>query len=98
MVSSLVSKLQLYVQQVNSALEETSQQVLASMPRIMVDAQNLQTEASQLKSKMAEIQKDIFQVHKETSACMSNLERLDSMKTKLQVHPAYVHYTFRENN
>lgn len=38
-VSSLVSKLQLYVQQVNSALEETSQQVLASMPRIMTDAQ-----------------------------------------------------------
>lgn len=34
---------------------------------------------------MAEIQKDIFQVHKETSASMANLERLDSMKTKLQV-------------
>lgn len=38
-VSSLVSKLQLYVEQVNSALEETSQQVLASMPRIMIEAQ-----------------------------------------------------------
>lgn len=38
-VSSLVAKLQLYVQQVNSALEETSQQVLVSMPRIMSDAQ-----------------------------------------------------------
>lgn len=38
-VSSLVSKLQLYVQQVNVALEETSQNVLASMPRIMTDAQ-----------------------------------------------------------
>lgn len=42
-------------------------------------------EACQLKTKMAEIQKDIFHVHKETSACMANLERLDSMKTKLQV-------------
>lgn len=38
-VSTLVAKLQLYVQQVNSALEETSQQVLVSMPRIMCDAQ-----------------------------------------------------------
>ncbi|XP_031627851.1 conserved oligomeric Golgi complex subunit 7 [Contarinia nasturtii] len=84
-VSSLVSKLQLYVQQVNSALEETSQQVLASMPRIMTDAQNLQAEACQLKAKMSEIQKDIFQVHQETSASMANLERLDSMKTKLQI-------------
>lgn len=34
---------------------------------------------------MAEVQKDIFQVHKETGACMSNLERLDCMKTKLQI-------------
>lgn len=32
---------------------------------------------------MAEIQKDIYQVHKETGVCMSNLERLDSMKIKL---------------
>lgn len=55
------------------------------MPRIMIDAQNLQTEACQLKAKMAEIQKDIFHVHKETSACMANLEKLDSMKTKLQI-------------
>lgn len=34
-----MAKLQLYVQQVNLALEETSQQVLASMPCIMADAQ-----------------------------------------------------------
>lgn len=50
---------------------------------------NLQAEACQLKAKMAEIQKDIFQVHKETSASMSDLERLDSMKTKLQVSVNY---------
>lgn len=31
--------MQLYVQQVNSALEETSQKVLTGMPRIMKDAQ-----------------------------------------------------------
>lgn len=47
--------------------------------------QNLHTEARQLKSKMAEVQKNIYQVHKETGACMANLERLDSMKTKLTI-------------
>lgn len=51
----------------------------------LLSPQSLQSEACQLKTKMAEIQKDVFQVHKETSACMSNLERLDTMKTKLQV-------------
>lgn len=34
---------------------------------------------------MAEVQKNIYQVHKETGACMANLERLDSMKTKLVI-------------
>lgn len=34
---------------------------------------------------MAEVQKNIYQVHKETGACMANLERLDSMKTKLTI-------------
>lgn len=81
----MVSKLQLYVQQVNSALENTSQQVLASMPRIMSNAQTLHAEANQLKVKMADIQNDIFQLHKETNASMANLEYLDSMKNKLQV-------------
>lgn len=38
-MTALVSKLQLYVQQVNSTLEDTSQQILAAMPRIMTDAQ-----------------------------------------------------------
>lgn len=38
-----------------------------------------------MKSKMAEVQKNIHQVHKETGACMANLERLDSMKTKLTI-------------
>lgn len=38
-----------------------------------------------MKCKMAEVQKNIYQVHKETGACMANLERLDSMKTKLTI-------------
>jgi seryl-tRNA synthetase len=83
-VSSLVSKLQLYVQQVNSALEDTSQQVLQNMPRIIKDAQNLQQESLELRKDMTEMQNQISQVQKETGACMYNLERLDSLKSKLQ--------------
>lgn len=51
----------------------------------MKDAQTLQTEGLQLKTKMSEVQKSIFQVHKETGSCMANLERLDSLKSKLTV-------------
>lgn len=34
---------------------------------------------------MSEVQNDITQVQRETGACMEHLERLDSLKTKLQV-------------
>lgn len=50
----------------------------------MKSAQNLQSEALHLKMKLSGIEKEIFHVHKETNACMANLERLDSMKNKLQ--------------
>ena len=79
-----MSKLQLYVQQVNSALEDTSQQVLQNMPRIIKDANNLQHETIVLRTKMTEMQNEISQVQKETGACMYGLERLDNLKSKLQ--------------
>lgn len=55
-------KLQLYVQQVNSALEETSQSVLSSLPRVLRDSQLLQQEALALKEKMASVKQEIAKV------------------------------------
>lgn len=62
-VSSLVMKLQLYVQQVNGALEETSQSVLSSLPRILRDTQLLQQETLALKEKMVAVKQEIAKVH-----------------------------------
>lgn len=61
-VSSLVMKLQLYVQQVNGALEETSQSVLSSLPRILRDTQLLQQETLALKEKMVTVKQEIAKV------------------------------------
>lgn len=80
----MVSKLQLYVQQLNAALEDTSQQVLAGMPRIMRDAQQLQHEANSLRTQMHAVQSDIALVQRETGACMAHLERLDGLQTTLR--------------
>lgn len=55
-------KLQLYVQQVNSALEETSQSVLSSLPRVLRDSQLLQQEALALKEKMTSVKQEIAKV------------------------------------
>lgn len=72
------------MQQLNAALEDTSQQVLAGMPRIMRDAQHLQSEAQSLRAKMLEVQTDIAAVQSETGAGMEHLERLDGLQTKLR--------------
>lgn len=61
-VSSLVMKLQLYVQQVNGALEETSQSVLSSLPRILRDTQLLQQETLALREKMVTVKQEIAKV------------------------------------
>lgn len=61
-VSSLVMKLQLYVQQVNGALEETSQSVISGLPRILRDTQLLQQEALSLREKMVTVKEEIAQV------------------------------------
>lgn len=55
-------KLQLYVQQVNGALEETSQSVLSSLPRVLRDTQLLQQEALALREKMVAVKQEIEKV------------------------------------
>lgn len=55
-------KLQLYVQQVNGALEETSQSVLSSLPRILRDTQLLQQETVALREKMVSVKQEIAKV------------------------------------
>lgn len=51
----------------------------------MKDAQNLNSEAKALRETMTEVQSEIEKVQKDTGDCMSSLERLDSLKSKLQI-------------
>lgn len=51
----------------------------------MKDAQNLNSEAKALRETMTSVQSEIEKVQKDTGDCMSNLERLDSLKSKLQI-------------
>ncbi|XP_076294187.1 conserved oligomeric Golgi complex subunit 7 [Lasioglossum baleicum] len=83
-VSSLVMKLQLYVQQVNGALEETSQSVLSSLPRVLRDTQLLQLEALALREKMVAVKQEIEKAEKDSASSMATLERIDRIKTDLQ--------------
>ncbi|XP_017762611.1 PREDICTED: conserved oligomeric Golgi complex subunit 7 [Eufriesea mexicana] len=90
-VSSLVMKLQLYVQQVNGALEETSQSVLSSLPRVLRDTQLLQQEALALREKMVAVKQEIEKVEKDTASSMATLEKIDRIKTDLQTAKQGLH-------
>lgn len=84
-VSTLVGQLETLVQSVNASLERTSEQVVSSMPKIFQNVENLRSEALALQKNMSEVQNEISQVQRDTGSCMANLERLDRLKTKLQV-------------
>uniref|UniRef100_T1I1G8 Conserved oligomeric Golgi complex subunit 7 n=1 Tax=Rhodnius prolixus TaxID=13249 RepID=T1I1G8_RHOPR len=90
-LSSLVAKLQLYVQQVNGAIEETSEHVLKHLPRVMHDADMIQREALMLKEKMQLVKEEITHIQKGTADSMAILEKLDKMKMELHTAKQALH-------
>ncbi|XP_022909528.1 conserved oligomeric Golgi complex subunit 7 [Onthophagus taurus] len=88
---SLVMKLQLYVQQVNAALEDTSQQVFMSLPKILRDTKNLQQEALSLQEKMSVVKEEIRQIEEDTGSSIASIEKLDKVKHQLEVAKQGLH-------
>ncbi|XP_055839979.1 conserved oligomeric Golgi complex subunit 7 [Episyrphus balteatus] len=84
-ISSFVSKLQLYVQQVNFAVEDTSQQLIGNLPRIIKDVKNLHSDVESLQQRMGQVRSEVQAVQEETGDCMESLEKLNRLQTKLQV-------------
>ncbi|XP_018329117.1 conserved oligomeric Golgi complex subunit 7 isoform X2 [Agrilus planipennis] len=88
---SLVMKLQLYVQQINSVLEQTSEQILTSLPKIMRDTKNLQEEALILREKMESVKEEIFKVEQDTGPSLQSIEKLDRLKSQLEIAKQSLH-------
>nr|XP_018910859.1 PREDICTED: conserved oligomeric Golgi complex subunit 7 [Bemisia tabaci] len=82
-VRNMVKKLQLYVQQVNCSLEDTSQQVLASLPRVSHETEVLCHEARSLQKKLQEVEGEISKVKKNAGDSIASLEALDKIKNKM---------------
>ncbi|KAH8241367.1 hypothetical protein KR032_011540 [Drosophila birchii] len=84
-IRSYVPKLQLYIFNVNNAVEESSRQVVASMPRIAKESVALQGEVRRLQEKMSAMRLEVAAVQSETGECMATLERLNTKSQRLQV-------------
>jgi len=81
--SSLVLKLQLMISKLNTALEDQCQQVVQSIPRIVVEAEQLQQEADFLKDKLISVKSDVESVEQETEQNMKALIQMDRVKERI---------------
>lgn len=83
--ATLVMKLQLFIQEVNKAVEETSHQALQSMPRVLREVEALKQEASFLKEQMVLVREDIKRLEEDTAQSMQVLVELDRVKSRMQL-------------
>ncbi|KAM4526116.1 conserved oligomeric Golgi complex subunit 7 [Fundulus diaphanus] len=83
--ATLVMKLQLFIQEVNNAIEETSHQALQNMPRVLRDVEALKQEASFLKEQMVLVKEDIKKFEQDTVQSMQVLVEIDQVKSRMQL-------------
>uniref|UniRef100_A0A8C1IZ53 Conserved oligomeric Golgi complex subunit 7 n=1 Tax=Cyprinus carpio TaxID=7962 RepID=A0A8C1IZ53_CYPCA len=83
--STLVMKLQLFIQEVNNSIEESSNQALQNMPRVLRDIEALKQEASFLKDQMILVKEDIKRFEQDTVQSMQVLVEIDQVKSRMQL-------------
>ncbi|XP_051537967.1 conserved oligomeric Golgi complex subunit 7-like [Myxocyprinus asiaticus] len=83
--STLVMKLQLFIQEVNNSIEESSNQALQNMPRVLRDIEALKQEASFLKDQMILVKEDIKKFEQDTVQTMQVLVEIDQVKSRMQL-------------
>ncbi|KAA8581663.1 hypothetical protein FQN60_003244 [Etheostoma spectabile] len=79
--ATLVMKLQLFIQEVNNAIEESSNQALQNMPRVLRDVEALKQEASFLKEQMVLVLVEIDQVKSRMQVAADALQEADKWST-----------------
>uniref|UniRef100_A0A8C5R8S2 Conserved oligomeric Golgi complex subunit 7 n=1 Tax=Leptobrachium leishanense TaxID=445787 RepID=A0A8C5R8S2_9ANUR len=83
--ATLVMKLQLFIQEVNNSVEETSHQALQNMPRVLRDVEALRQEAAFLKEQMILVKEDIKKFEQDTAQSMQVLVEMDKVKSRMQL-------------
>ncbi|NXH21921.1 COG7 protein, partial [Bucco capensis] len=83
--ATLVMKLQLFIQEVNNAVEESSQQALQNMPRVLREVEVLRQEAAFLKEQMILVKEDIKKFEEDTAQSMQVLVEIDRVKSRMQL-------------
>ncbi|CAB3222445.1 unnamed protein product [Arctia plantaginis] len=83
-VANTVTRLQLYMKQLTNSLDETTTQIVTSIPRIMQDASSLQLEGALLQQKLLSLEQKVQSVEEQTGHSIESLQKIDSLKSRLE--------------
>jgi hypothetical protein len=79
-----VTKLQVFIQEINNSIDETSQQTVQNFPRILREIDVLKQESYMLKEQLKSVRDDLIKVEKNTvNDSMKLLLDLDIMRTNI---------------
>jgi len=84
MATNLVFKLQLLVQEVNNSLEETAQQMIHNLPKVMRETESLEKDSIVLREQMQNIKQKLNKIENESSKSMQTLISIDIVKKRMQ--------------
>ncbi|RVE48374.1 hypothetical protein evm_006935 [Chilo suppressalis] len=83
-LANTVSRLQLYMKQLTNSLDETTTQVVSSIPRVLQEASSLHREGAVLQQQLDSLQQMARGVEQQTGHSIQSLHRIDYLKTKLE--------------
>lgn len=79
-----MTKLQVFIQEINNSIDDTSHQTVQSFPRILREIDVLKQESFMLKEQMKSVRDDLIKVEKNTvNDSMKLLLDLDIMRTNI---------------
>ncbi|CAH2062462.1 unnamed protein product, partial [Iphiclides podalirius] len=83
-VTNAVTRLQLHMKQLSNALDETTTQIVTSVPKILQDASSLQLEGALLQQKLLTLEQQVQGVEQQTGQSIESLQRIDRLKSRLE--------------
>ncbi|XP_045489555.1 conserved oligomeric Golgi complex subunit 7 [Pieris rapae] len=83
-VANTVTRLQLYMKQLSNSLDETTTQILTTVPRIIQDVSSLQLDGALLQQKLRSLEQQVQSVEEETGHSIESLQKIDLLKSRLE--------------
>lgn len=92
----MVYKLQLFIQEINGSVEETAQQVISTLPRLLKEVESLEEDARIIKAELSKAKKDLVSEDEGVKA-VETLAQMHAVKERMESFYKSVHEMGNEN-